>query len=100
MPCGRFVRSAYANGPDTYSRADNLGAHVKITDGLQADEDFLLRPLTLRGCERKQPAITQKGTYLFSPSFILDKRPHVNCDKLIDSVHGQLQHLFRVRGYV
>ena len=51
MPCGRFVKNDYVEWLDTYSRANNLGAHVKITDGLQADEDFLLGPFALKGLE-------------------------------------------------
>ena len=73
MPCGRFVRSVYVKGQETYSRADNLGAHVKITDRLQADEDFLLRPFTLKGHERKQSGITQKGKVPF-PAFLYPRQ--------------------------
>lgn len=53
MPYGtREKHPCQSHRPETYSRADNLGSHVEITDGLQADEDFLFRPFTLRGCER------------------------------------------------
>ena len=38
-----------STGRGTYGRPNNLGTHVEISNGLQADEYLLFGPFALRG---------------------------------------------------